>query len=275
MDAACGLFHILALRSDGAVVGWGQCRGGSCAIPPLPLGLVYTGIASGLDHSLLLRSDGRLLAIGCQGIGSIGCGVPPLPAGVSYVECGASSYTSWARRSDGAVVVFGAMFPASTVFTPSGVTHNELGYGQLPASRVGAASTYVTVAAGCAGSLPPARLVPRDTPRLGAVLRVNVLDVPVDAAFLSTWLGTTVGPFGPLPLDLTPFGMPGCMARVGADAVELVTGQNRVAQFAMAVPNTLALVGVTFHQQAFVPDPTAGNPLGAVLSEATRARIGN
>ena len=41
-----------------------------------------------------------------------------------------------------------------------------------------------------------------------------------------------------------------------------------------AIPNALALVGLRFQQQAFVPDPMAGNALGAVVSDAAEATIG-
>ena len=39
------------------------------------------------------------------------------------------------------------------------------------------------------------------------------------------------------------------------------------------IPDDPGLVGITFHQQAFVLDPS-GNALGAVMSDATTAVVG-
>ena len=56
--------------------------------------------------------------------------------------------------------------------------------------------------------------------------------------------------------------------------VVLVSGANKPAAFTWPLPNQAALVGLHFHQQAVVPDPGAGNPLGAVMSDAATAVIG-
>jgi hypothetical protein len=65
-------------------------------------------------------------------------------------------------------------------------------------ARVGGASSYVTFAAGCAGSLPATRLVPLDTPRIGATLQVHLDSLSVDVAFVVTGSSNTVSALGPL-----------------------------------------------------------------------------
>lgn len=73
---------------------------------------------------------------------------------------------------------------------------------------------------------------------------------------------------------LAAFGMPGCFARCSDDAVSFVSGSGGSASYQLAIPASLVLLGVRFHQQAVVLDPGAGNPLGAVISEAAEALIG-
>jgi hypothetical protein len=142
-------------------------------------------------------------------------------------------------------------------------------------ASVGAASSYVTFGGGCAGSLPPSRLVPRDTPRIGATLEVRLANLPANAAFLIAGTSTTTSTLGPLPLDLGALGMPGCSLRVSNDFVRFLVGSGGSASHALAIPNSLALVGARFYQQALVLDPAAGNVLGAVVSDAAAAVIGN
>lgn len=68
--------------------------------------------------------------------------------------------------------------------------------------------------------------------------------------------------------------MPGCSAALVPDAVVLVSGAAGNAVFEMPIPNDAGLIGLRFHNQAFVLDPNAGNPLGAVVSDAAEAVVG-
>jgi lectin-like protein len=85
----------------------------------------------------------------------------------------------------------------------------------------------------------------------------------------------TVSSFGALPLDLTPFGMPGCQGRVSTDVTVFVAGNTSTATFQFAIPNNQALLGFRFHHQALVLDALAGNAAGAVMSDAATATIGS
>ncbi|MBM4059946.1 MAG: hypothetical protein FJ265_02470 [Planctomycetes bacterium] len=78
----------------------------------------------------------------------------------------------------------------------------------------------------------------------------------------------------PTPMVLDPYGVPGCALHISLDAVAFFAGSNGQATFAMPIPLVQSLVGVRFFQQAFVVDPGAGNPLGAVVSGAAEGVIG-
>jgi len=136
------------------------------------------------------------------------------------------------------------------------------------------AGAFTMAGPGCAGSLPASTLVANEVPRIGTLLQVTVDHLPLDAAFLFTGYSNTVSAFGPLPLDASVLGMPGCTGYASIDAVNFLNGSGGAAVFSLNVPHSLALVGMRVWQQALVPDPAAGNPLQAVLSDAAALLIG-
>lgn len=177
------------------------------------------------------------------------------------------------RRSDGQIVpvgtLRGAVFAYEAGPLDPGTSYLSVGINQNNMiARVGPTTTYVGIAPGCAGSLPAARLVPRDTPRISSTLQVTLFDLPADAALLLFgWQRTP-------PVDLGALGAPGCRAHVSADAVVLLLGQNQQAVFELPIPNHTALVGTRFYNQALVFDPAAHNVLGAVVSDAAEGVVG-
>ena len=303
VEVAASENHALARRSDGQVVAWGQGSHGQCLVPALPPNTTYVQIAAGGNNSIAIRSDGAVVAwgdnshgqcqvpwqlaarrcveIACGGAmvarcsdgdlmmwgvppGS-GLGVPGLPFGVSYVGIS----TSMARRSDGLLVSLVGYGVLSQ--PPAGRSCMEVADTIV---REGPTSTYVSFAPGCSGSRPATRLVPIDTPRLGADLEVTLFDLPLDLAIVGTGLGTTgSGPWS-LPLSLGSFGMPGCTLFVAWDHTVMVGGAQHEAMLRWTIPNAITLLGARFHQQALVPDPGAGNAMQAVMSAATTAVIG-
>src|SRR5206468_851503 len=152
-----------------------------------------------------------------------------------YVEVAAGGFLlfpnsichSVARRSDGSVVAWGAnnYRQINVPAMPPGLTYVEIAAGgSINVARLGPPSTYVTFASGCAGSLPAARLVPLDTPRIGATLQVTVDNLPADVALLLFGTSNTSSAFGPLPLGLAAFGMPGCTLYASSDVLTLLPG---------------------------------------------------
>ena len=59
---ACGIFHNLALKSDGKVVGWGQNTSGETNVPGWLTNA--TAVAAGWSFSLALRADGTVAGWG-------------------------------------------------------------------------------------------------------------------------------------------------------------------------------------------------------------------
>jgi hypothetical protein len=105
-------------------------------------------------------------------------------------------------------------------------------------------------------------------------MQITVFELPQHAAWMILGLSSTRSPFGPLPLDLSSIGMPGCSLRVGLDDTIALSGAHHQAILTLPIPNSLALLGGVVHLQALVPDPSAGNVLGAVMSDAMTMMIG-
>lgn len=128
-SVAGGAEHLLATRSDGALVGWGLNTSGQTTVPALPPGTSYVACAGGGAHTLALRSDGALIAFGSNVFGQTD--VPALPPGTTYEQAWAGRDFSIARRSDGELVAFG---------------RNDLGQCDVPALAPG--QTYLEIACG-------------------------------------------------------------------------------------------------------------------------------
>lgn len=130
-----------------------------------------------------------------------------------------------------------------------------------------------TYGLGCAGSMPAAHLTCTHPARLGQTMMVTIDNLPASAAFVAIGFDNLNSPLGALPLDLGPFGMPGCKLRTNVDALQGLVGAGNTATQSLFIPNVATLVGLVFHEQALVPDAGAGNALGAVISDAVSIRI--
>jgi hypothetical protein len=76
-----------------------------------------------------------------------------------------------------------------------------------------------------------------------------------------------------LPVDLTPFGAPGCAARVSVDLAFPLSNNAGAATWSFPIPAWSSLVGSHFYQQALVLDPGA-NLLQLTTSNAGDGTIG-
>lgn len=307
VDVAVAYGHTVAVRSDGQAVAFGDSTGGALNVPPLPAGLHYVSADAHSHHTVLLRSDGVVVSVG-NFVNSftrvppaglryvqLSCGrfsiaairsdgmvdissnsmttpLPPLPFGVSYVqaECGENHIV--VRRSDGQIVVCGQVQYSQDVVP---ALDPGTSYVQVAANdnqtiaRVGPMNVYVTFATGCAGSLAPARQIPRDTPRIGRIHQVTVFDLPHS-------LGIQILGFQIVQpaLPLAGFGMPGCGLAVSVDATFPLVGAANQAVWTLSIPDDPQLVGMPFYNQALVLDANAPNVFGAVMSNAAFGVIG-
>jgi len=134
---------------------------------------------------------------------------------------------------------------------------------------------YAPFGSGCPGSAGVPSNTASALPQIGQTLVVDVGNLPPPgAAFFLLGFSRTTSGFGPLPLDMTGLGAPGCFGRVSPDSVQLLLGSGGTAAFSLAIPASQSYLGMQFFTQALVL-AQGTNALGAVLSDAAEATIGN
>eukprot|EP00904_Undaria_pinnatifida_P001920 jgi/Undpi1/11729/HiC_scaffold_37.g14024.m1 len=136
-----------------------------------------------------------------------------------------------------------------------------------------ALASYQTTGAGCVGSggIAP-RLEPVTSSRavLGSTLAVDVEGLPINAPVFAMLAGTT--PTQPV-LNLTPYGMPGCVLGVDALIIRSVSQVNGRGRWQLPIPNSTSWVGISIWHQAVAIDRSA-NAAGAVTSDIGEAVVG-
>ncbi len=129
--------------------------------------------------------------------------------------------------------------------------------------------------AGCRGSDPnatPLTLAGGTRPWLGdtAQLQLGALPAPT-FALLAIGFSTTSSPLGPLPLDLTPFGLTlNCFLLVDPAATVGAVAAASTTTFGIPFPNNAALLGLVFHAQGSAAEPS-GN---LVISNGLTGTVG-
>lgn len=126
---ARGSDHGVALRSDNAIVCWGNNFSGQCNVPPIPTGLVPILVRCGPQTSYAVLSNGVLLAWGDNYYGQTN--IPSLPPGVGWVDIRLWADHMVALRTDGMIMAWG---------------DNTFGQCNVPALPPG--TTYAHIAAG-------------------------------------------------------------------------------------------------------------------------------
>jgi len=205
--------------------------------------------------------------------GNYGIAIQLNGASVRYTGTGTGGSQVLYSNSDLTVAV-GAV--RSTLFNNGSFFTIRQWNGTVHYDTVGSAATagYGFFAPGCAGSLGITNLVHSNRPQLGNTLNVTANNLPLSVAILMVGFSNTTSTFGPLPLDATAFGAPGCFGRVSPDATAFLIGGGNTASWNFGVPNAAGLIGLLLFNQALVPDP-GFNALGAVFSDATGMMIGN
>lgn len=161
---------------------------------------------------------------------------------------GAPNYTTASGNAIGRVAIFGLTVPGELAV-----------YGR-----------------GCAGSNGVPDLVPLGVPQPGQLAGVRLYQLPRQG--LGFWLqgfSNTSSPLGPLPLDLGPLtGALGCsMLQSSEVATSFMTGNASYLSNTLVIPNSFAMVGVGWFQQALLLEPT--RPGGLAVSNGVSVRIGN
>lgn len=133
-----------------------------------------------------------------------------------------------------------------------------------------APAAFAPIGHGCAGSSAVPELRPRgySLPWLGDTFAVEVTAAGPQSALALLLTGAEQNP----PIDLQPFGMPGCESRIVMLALQAGLFAGGTASWNVPVPNIPALVGAQFAQQALVLDPV--NAAGLVTSNTGVLTLG-
>jgi hypothetical protein len=142
-----------------------------------------------------------------------------------------------------------------------------------------AVPAFARYGVGCAGSdgTPSLDAAPGSLPALGAVLDLDLTQLPNRGGTLLLGAGLGIGQFSgmPLPLDLGFAGMPGCDLWIGLDpAISIQHGfpAGGAHRISLQIPNVAALAGLQLALQAMVFDSAAPNGF-ASMSNAGIATI--
>ncbi len=133
----------------------------------------------------------------------------------------------------------------------------------------------------CRGSLPALRWT-GGYPSPGASIALEIEDIPGRGSHqaaryvqeFALWIGADSDAFGgwPLPIDLTPFGLPGCWLQIAVlDSSPLPSSHTGLTSTFLSIPPSLDLVGQTFLLQALVMNHAT--QLQLVTTNALRVQI--
>ncbi len=100
MDA--GMYHSVAIRSDGSLVAWGRNNNGQCNFPA---GNNFVAVSAGDNHSVALRSDGTIVAWGLNADDQ--CVVPDDSLNYTYISIAAGGNHTLALLADSSLVAWG------------------------------------------------------------------------------------------------------------------------------------------------------------------------
>ncbi|MCU0867109.1 MAG: PKD domain-containing protein [Planctomycetes bacterium] len=167
------------------------------------------------------------------------------------------------------VVNFQGVANAATPFSATPVTrqwNGALVYTKVGSWPVGAISP---VSVGCAGSLgvPSLRPVGTTRPQLGTTFGVELGGMPFGIGLLIVGTSNTIGPIGPLPLDLSFLGLLGCPLLVSNDVTSTVVAAGPAGAVSFGFPAVPSFAGFQFYMQGLTIDPAA-NPFGAAMSDS-------
>jgi len=167
----------------------------------------------------------------------------------------------------GTMVLFGGIgSPGSS--NPASWYRDTWTYAPYP-TVLASATSY---GSGCAGSNGVPTVTAANLPVLNTLFRIDGSNLPTYASQLAIGFfgfSNTAWGFYLLPLDLTPQGLPGCQMLASPPPPGLILStftQNGTCTWQYQVPGHPLFLGMPLYFQALIPDPQAGNPLGATVT---------
>lgn len=116
-----------------------------------------------------------------------------------------------------------------------------------------------------------------ELPAEGTLFARQLISCPASSPYLHMigFSNTQLAGSGPLPIDLSSLGAPGCWLHIDPVLTEFgITNGSGSANLQMTIPSAIDLRGITFFEQALVGIPTA-NTFGAVATNYGRAFVGD
>jgi PKD repeat protein len=161
--------------------------------------------------------------------------------------------------------------PTASLFIPR-VWNGTLYYATYSGSSE---ASYGYFANGCAGTFGTPRTQAATQPSVGSTFLVDFTNLPNDQVVVMWGWNRTTSVFGPLPVDLTSYGLTGCTGYVSPDFVQFMIGApfSATVTWSFAVPVWPALLGAPFYMQGLVLD-SGFNAAGATMSDAGAGVIG-
>ena len=209
------------------------------------------------------------LATGINGLAIEHVGASPVYTNLGGVQTFANADVALTAGLIQLSPVFGPA-ATSTQFTPR-IANLALHYGTTQSNG---AAGYGYIGAGCAGTLGIPGNKATTPPVLGGTCTLVVDKLPFDLGVMALGVSNTISGIGPLPVDLTFLGMPGCPLRVSFEATATLLGAGNTASLAFPIPATAAFVGVQVYSQALSLDPLL-NGFGFAISDAAVLLVGS
>lgn len=221
-----------------------------------------------------VRTFGKMVWVATQGVAVLHGGMDPYngtpltdtwqfdgSAWTQFAPPTPSARTRFAMAYDelrGKVVLHGGVTTANQPLTD---THE---FGAYAAS----------LGTGCPGLFGMPQIAAAAPPRLGSVYSVALSNLAPSAVFAGMVVGLDVtSPTVPLPLNLTPFGMPNCTLYVRPDVTLFLPVLGGTATSSLSIPSLPALVGTNLYQQGMSLDAGA-NAAGIAWTSTQSAVVG-
>ena len=138
------------------------------------------------------------------------------------------------------------------------------------------AGKFTSYGTGCGTPAVTLSAAPGSIPTIGQNFLMDSRNLPQASTVALMAFGASRTKFGPitLPLNLSPFGMPGCFLYQSTELLVTYPVKNGSGQFALPIPTNTQLIAATVFAQAMIVAPSA-NSAGLLSTNGGAILIGN